>query len=759
VTSTKANAKLIKVDASSALKIPGVIAYLGHKDIPGKNIWGDIVADEELLASERVYHYGQPIGVIVADSEYIAKQATKLVIVEYEEDSPASLYSSLNKEEEEEEKKISPLPSSSSSFSIDDAIRENSFFDTVHGIRSGDIDKGFQNSEQIIEGHQYIGGQEQFYFEPMIAIAVPEENDMILYTSTQNANKTQKIVAAALGLPIHRVVCRVPRIGGGFGGKETRNINFGAIAAVAARNLNRPVRLLLERDLDMTITGGRHPFKCIYKVGLSKEGIITAADLQLYLNCGFSHDLSVPVLDRALLFCDSCYRIPNFRNVGKMCKTNMPSNTAFRGFGGPQGHLFTESWIEHAAQVLKIPSEELRERNLYNEGDFTYYGFPVPRSVRRSWEICKQSSDFLKRKAEVENYNKEHRWRKRGLSIIPSKYGIAFTANFLNQGTALVHVYTDGSVAVTHGGVEMGQGLNTKVAQVVATELGISVDKIHIREMATDKIPNASATAASMGSDIYGMAAWKACQELNERLKPYRKSMPNASFAEIAQKAYLDRVNLSSQGFFKSEHEGYNIETGKGKPWRYFTVGAGCTEVEIDCLTGDHKILRTDLVVDIGTPINPSIDIGQIEGAFMQGAGWVTIEELVWGDDQHSWVKPKGRLATNGPGSYKLPSADDIPLDWRITLLKDPPDPKLEILPVQSAKAVGEPPLLLGISVFTAIREAIRSARKEEGLHDFYPLDSPLTSERIRMACVDQFSRLAIGDRQKAESFRAKGSF
>jgi len=513
--------------------------------------------------------------------------------------------------------------------------------------------------------------------------------------------------------------------------EKTRNINISCAAALAAHQLGRPVRLLLERDLDMGITGGRHPFHATYNVGFNNQGKLLGADLKLYSNGGISSDLSFPVLDRALLFCDSCYNIPNLRNEGRVCKTNLPSNTAFRGFGGPQGQLITEAWVEHVARTLHKRPEEIREMNLYNEGEKTYYGTPVTKSVKRSWFECKESSSFDKRVQEIEEYNQRNRWRKRGITMMPSKYGIAFTANFLNQGGALVNVYVDGTVLVTHGGVEMGQGLHTKVAQVVASEFGVPVRDVHIKEMATDKVPNASPTAASMGSDIYGMAALNAARQITDRLRPYREKMPHASFEEIVHKAYFDRVNLSAQGFFKSEHEGYDIMKNTGNPWRYFTLGTACTEVEVDCLTGDHKILRSDLVVDVGNPINPAIDIGQIEGAFMQGAGWVSIEELMWGDEQHPWVRPRGRLQTAGPGAYKIPAADDIPSDWRVKLLKDTTDPRYETIAVQSSKAVGEPPLLLGISVFFAIKEAIMAARKQEGLLGHIPLDSPLSSERL----------------------------
>lgn len=376
--------------------------------------------------------------------------------------------------------------------------------------------------------------------------------------------------------------------------------------------------------------------------------------MQLYSNAGFSLDLSGAVMDRALLFLDGCYRFPEIFAEGRLCKTNLSSNTAFRGFGGPQGAFTAEVIIDHIARFLKLDPVQVREKNLYNEGDLTYYGFPVVKSLRRSWDECKARSSYAQRYEEIKQFNSKNRWRKRGMALVPSKYGIGFTANFLNQGGALVNIYTDGSVLVTHGGVEMGQGINTKVIQVVATELNIPVHQVHIAEMATDKVPNASPSAASMSADIYCMAALNATKELNARLKPYREKFPkDAHFKDIVSSAYYDRLNLSAQGFFKSEHKGFDFEKGVGAPWRYFTMGTACTEVEIDTLTGDHKILRTDLVLDIGNALNPSIDIGQIEGAFMQGAGLYSIEEMVWGDENNKWVQP-GKLGSVGPGNYKI---------------------------------------------------------------------------------------------------------
>jgi xanthine dehydrogenase/oxidase len=651
VTSKIAHGKIISIDTEAAMLVPGVKAVITHNDVPGKKAWGDIYQDEEIFASEEVHHYRQPIAMVVADTAVAAKKAASLVQVNYQ-----------------------PLEEI---FTIDQAIQKQSFFEQCKPlIKFGQVEENLETSDIIVEGEMKMGGQEHFYFEPHSTLVVPADNDYLVYSSTQNANKTQKYVAAALGLPMNRVTTHVSRLGGGFGGKETRNIGFAAAAAVAAHTLRAPVRLVLERDLDMTITGGRHPFKFTYKAGASKDGKIQAADVKLWSNGGFSFDLSGPVLERAVLFCDGCYNWPALRSEGRICKTNMPSNTAFRGFGGPQGQVAAETMIDHLATALGYEDPaQLREQNLYEDGDKTYYGQVVTKNIRASWQKCKTNAAYAERREAIQQYNSENKHRKRGIVLLPSKYGIAFTFYTLNQGGALVHVYTDGSVLVSHGGVEMGQGLHTKVAQTVATELGIPVSQVHIREMATDKVANAPPTAASLGSDTYAFAALDAAKQINARLSKIRERNPGMPFAQLASEAFMNRINLSANGFFRSEHKGFNWESGTGEPWRYFTLGTACVEVEIDCLTGDFKNLRTDMVVDIGKPINPAIDIGQIEGAFVQGAGLYTIEELVWGDDQHPWVHPRGRNATSGPGNYKIPSADDVPLEWNIEIMKDSPVP------------------------------------------------------------------------------------
>jgi len=708
--------------------------FFGPKDIPGQNLWGDIFEDEELFAEKVVYHYGQPIGMIVAEDEWTARKAAKMVQVEYED--------------------LPPI------LTIDEAIKQKSFYPQEYNLETEGVEQAFSSAAHIIEGEINMGGQEQFYFETQGSVAYVQDGEVTVVTSTQNANKTQKSVAQALGIPKNRVVCKVGRIGGGFGGKETRNINVSAACAVASWKLNRPIKMILHRDLDFQITGGRHPYKGKYKLAIDANGKIKAGNFALYSNAGFSFDLSGPVMLRAILFLDNCYKVPSIKIEGKLCKTNIWSNTAFRGFGGPQGTLVIEAAMEHAAEKLGVPVDKIRELNMYDHGDVTYYGQQVTKNIKRSWDVCREQSDYDKRQKAIQQFNAENKYRKRGMTLMPTKYGVAFGANFMNQGSTMILVYLDGSVLVTHGGVEMGQGLNTKVCQIVASALDIPLSSIHIQEMSTDKIANASPTAGSMGSDIYGMAALKAAQEIKQRLLPFIQKNPKGKFKDWVTAAYFDKVDLSARAFFTSEHEGYDLAKNRGKPWRYFTLGTSCTEVEVDTLTGDHKILRNDLVVDIGTPINPMIDIGQIEGAFTQGFGWSTIEELAWGDEQHQWIHPKGRLTTAGPGSYEIPSADDMPLDWRVTVLKaDPQAQQLEIQAVHSSKAVGEPPLLLGLSVPLAIREAIKAYRQQEGLLGPLPWNSPMTSERIRMACVDRFTRLVIPEKKKADFFLAKGSF
>ncbi|XP_036419585.1 xanthine dehydrogenase/oxidase isoform X2 [Colossoma macropomum] len=707
VTSTKAHAYIKSIETDDAMAVPGVVTFVSAKDLPGSNETGPAVYDETVFA-DKVTCVGHIVGAIVADTQAHAQRAAKAVKISYEELQPVIV-------------------------TIQDAIANQSFYRPVRMIEKGDLAKGFHESDNILEGEIHIGGQEHFYLETNCTLAVPrgEDGEMELFVSTQSASKTQALVAKALGVPASHIVCRVKRMGGGFGGKESRSAILSTVVAVAAHKVKRPVRCMLDRDEDMLVSGGRHPFFGRYKVGFKKNGKVMALDVTYYSNVGNSMDLSLSIMERALFHMDNCYNIPHIRGTGYMCKTNLPSNTAFRGFGGPQGMMVSESWISDVALCCGIPAEQVREINLYKQGECTPFNQCLEQfTIDRCWEECMNISDFHQRKARVELYNKQHRWTKRGLSIIPTKFGISFTAIFLNQAGALVHIYTDGSVLLTHGGTEMGQGLHTKMIQVASKTLEIPTSKIHISETCTNTVPNTSPTAASASSDLNGMAVYNACQTLLQRLDPYKARNPKGSWEDWVKAAYFDRVNLSANGFYRTPDLGYDFETNSGRPFNYFSYGVAVSEVEIDCLTGSHKNLHTSIVMDVGKSLNPALDIGQVEGAFMQGVGLFTLEELRY--------SPQGHLYTRGPGMYKIPAFGDIPTELKVSLLRDAPNEKA----IFSSKAVGEPPLFLAASVFYAIKDAITAARAESGLSGPFRLDSPATPERIRNACEDKFTKL-----------------
>lgn len=484
---------------------------------------------------------------------------------------------------------------------------------------------------------------------------------------------------------------------------------------------------MLDRDEDMMITGTRHPFMYRYKVGFMKTGKVEALKIDIYNNVGYSMDLSVSVLERALFHCENSYKIPNILTTGYCCLTNLPSNTAFRGFGGPQGMFAAENILWDVANFLDLPAEKVSELNLYQENDITHYKQKlIDCPLERCWAQCLATSDYQARKSKIKEFNDKNRYRKKGISIIPTKFGIAFTALFLNQGGALIHVYTDGSVLISHGGTEMGQGLHTKVIQVASRIFKVHPDKIHVSETATDKVPNTSATAASAGSDLNGMAVMNACRTIMERIQHIIDDDPNGTWESWITKAYFSRISLSATGFYRTPDIGYDFPTNTGMAFNYFTYGVAASEVEIDCLTGDHQVLRTDIVMDLGDSLNPAIDIGQVEGGFMQGLGLFTLEEMIY--------SPTGTMYSRGPGAYKIPGFGDIPLEFNVALLKDAPNPRA----VFSSKAVGEPPLFLASSVFFAIKNAVKEARKNAGIYGGFRFDSPATSARIRVACTDE---------------------
>ncbi|OVA19419.1 Aldehyde oxidase/xanthine dehydrogenase [Macleaya cordata] len=720
VLSRKPHARILSIDDSGAKSSPGFAGLFLAKDLPGNNNIGPIIYDEELFASEYVTCVGQAIGVVVADTHENAKLAARKVHIEYEE-----------------------LPSV---LSIQDAIKSNSFHpNSERCMTKGDLELCFQSGacDKIIEGEVHIGGQEHFYFETQgtLVWTIDGGNEVHMISSTQAPQKHQKYVSRVLGLPMSKVVCKTKRIGGGFGGKETRSAFIAAAASVPSYLLNRPVKLILDRDIDMMISGQRHSFLGKYKVGFTNEGRLLALDLEIYNNAGNSLDLSQAVLERAMLHSDNVYDIPNVRIKGRVCYTNMPSNTAFRGFGGPQGMLIAENWIQRASVELKKSPEEIREINFQREGYLMHYGQQLQNcTLARVWDELKSSCDFLKARREVVQFNLHNRWKKRGIALIPTKFGISFTVKFMNQAGALVQVYTDGTVLVTHGGVEMGQGLHTKVAQIAASSFNIPLSSVFISETSTDKVPNASPTAASASSDIYGAAVLDACEQIKARMEPIASRNKHSSFAELALTCYLERIDLSAHGFYITPDIDFDSKTGKGNPFSYFTYGAAFAEVEIDTLTGDFHTTTSDIIMDLGCSLNPAIDVGQIEGAFLQGLGWCALEELKWGDADHKWIPP-GHLYTCGPGSYKLPSVNDIPLKFKVSLLKGAQNVKA----IHSSKAVGEPPFFLASSVFFAIKDAIIAARAEVGLDEWFPLDNPATPERIRMACADDFTKPFVG--------------
>ncbi|XP_037076844.1 xanthine dehydrogenase/oxidase-like [Pollicipes pollicipes] len=702
VLSCRAHARIISVDADKALREPGATHFISAKDLePEKNRTGPAFLDEEVFRAEKVTSMGQIIGIVLACDRATAQRAARKVKVTYEE--------------------LHPI------ITIEDALREESFFAPQQQYEHGDVDAAITASPHVVEGSVRMGGQEHFYLEPVGCIAVPkEDNEMEVFASTQCPAGTQMNIARALGVPANRIVCKAKRLGGGFGGKESRTFCLSTAVAVAANRSGRPVRAILERDEDMASTGTRHPFLGRYRAGVTRQGKVNGVEMWLFANGGYSADLSVGVISRATTSCDNAYCLPTFRIDGKICFTNTPSNTAFRGFGGPQGCFLAETMMDDIANQLHLDPIEVRRLNMYHEAELSITRQPVLHvTLERCLDECIRRSEYQQAKEEVEKFNSSNRWKKRGLAVIPNKYGIAFGLEFLNQGGALVHIYRDGSVLVTIGGVEIGQGLYTKCYQTVTRALGVPVESVYISETSTDKVPNAVPTAASMSTDLYCAAVLDACEQLRQRLAPFRQASPQAAFQHWVNAAYMQRVSLSACGFEKTRGLTYNPESKTGAMFAYYVYGAACSVVEIDCLTGDHQVLRADIVMDIGESLNPAIDIGQIEGAFMQGYGLFCMERLKY--------SPKGFNYTRGPGAYKIPGFGDIPLQLNVSLLRGTSNPRA----VYSSKAVGEPPLFCAASVFFAIKEAIRAARRQQGVEKPFDLHSPATPDRIRMACQD----------------------
>jgi xanthine dehydrogenase/oxidase len=770
ILAAKCHVKLLTIDLEPAMQIPGVAGAFTYKDIVklgGDNRMGPILLDDVafLPVGETVEFVGQVLGIVVAASQEIAAKGARAVAVEYSDELGGKAI-----------------------VSIEDAIDAKSFWaDSIHEMhRGGDVEAILQQSEVdgqrlvVVEGSMRSGGQEHFYLEPNSTLAIPSESatNLTIFASTQAPTKTQDFCARVTNTPAAKVVVRMKRMGGGFGGKETRSVFSSVAAALAAKLTNRPVRLTLDRDTDMSITGGRHAFLASYKAGavIDECGTVKlhALDVRLFNNGGSKFDLTGPVLDRALFHVDNCYYWPNFHSVGTPCKTSQPPHTAFRGFGGPQGMVVCEHIMDHLALACDISVDKLRRDNLYTLDDSTPFGmrfggdFTGKWNIPRMWDQLYTELDVPRRREAAAEFNSMNKWKKRGVGLIPTKFGIAFTAKFMNQGGALVHLYTDGTVLVSHGGTEMGQGLHTKVCQVAAQAFGIPLTQVYVNDSSTDKVANTLPSAASMSTDLYGMAVLDACQQILKRMQPIRDSLPPCStLADVAKKAFYERVDMSAHGFFaldndrcgydwnKDKPEAYPANlpenSWKGHPFNYFTQGVALAEVEIDVLTGDHKTIRADVLVDVGSSINPAIDIGQIEGAFIQGMGWCTIEEVIYADDDHTWIRPRAKVFTQGPGTYKIPAFNDVPEQFNVALLEGADNP----FAVHSSKAVGEPPFFLGCSVFYAIKDAVAAAR---GGSEYFEFRMPATSERIRMACGDKISLDCIAN-TNGSSFQPKGSY
>ena len=724
VLSPHAHARIRRIDLSAALDASGVVAAITAADIPGKNDIAPIRSDEPALAAGLVEYEGQPLAAIAAATLDQARAAAKLAAIDCE-----------------------PLPSV---LTVEEAMGRESYVSPPQLMLRGEVEPALASAPLRLSGELRCGGQDHFYLEGQIALATPGEgSDMHVWSSTQHPTEVQHGVAHLLGLPFNAVTVEVRRMGGAFGGKESQATIIAGIAAVLAWKARRPVKLRLPRDDDMRATGKRHPFLIRYDVGFDRDGRILALDLTLAANAGNVADHTPAVLTRALCHADNCYFLPRVRLRGLPCKSNTVSNTAFRGYGGPQGMLAIETIIEAIACRLGLPVHAVRRRNFYGMGrnDVTPYGMRVEDNIiDRVVDELDRAVELAAWRREIVNFNHVSPVVKKGLATMPVKFGISFNRPALNQAGALVHVYTDGSVVLNHGGTEMGQGLFIKVAQVVAEAFSIDLDHIRVSATSTAKVPNTSATAASSGSDLNGMAALNACREIKARMSEVAADhfgVPageivfdcnriyagnrSLSFAELAALSWEKRVSLSATGFYSTPEIHWDSTSNTGRPFYYFVYGAAAAEVAIDTLTGESRVLRAELIQDCGRSLNPAIDLGQIEGAFVQGMGWLTSEELWWDGE--------GRLRTCGPSTYKIPGSRDVPPIFNARMLENAPNQAATIF---RSKAVGEPPLMLAISVWLAIRDAVASLAD----HRLSPqLDAPATPERVLAAIDDLRAR------------------
>lgn len=726
-----ASGTLKNISYEKALQAPGVLAAFTAKDFY-HNQWGTIAQDQPLLVKDKIGYYDEPALLLVGNDYEKLLLARSLITFEIEK-SPAI-------------------------FSIDEAIAQQSFICKAGPIRCGDLDKAFTTAPHRLSGVFECGGQEHFYLESQACVAYPLEQDQIeVHSSSQHPSETQHVVAEALGLSLHQVVCIVKRMGGGFGGKESQAAPFAAMAALVAKKMNLPARLILSKDDDMMMTGKRHPFKNFYDVAFDKDGHILGLKVQLYADGGAYADLSNSILDRALFHIDGAYYLPSAHIEGHVCRTNMYSNTAFRGFGGPQGSMTIESIIEEIATYLKLDALTIRERNCYRpENNVTHYGQKLENTpLQELFAKLTSDSQYFERRKAIDEFNRQNPAKVRGLSMTATKFGIAFTARFLNQGNASVNVHKDGTVQVSTGATEMGQGVNTKIQQIVAHCFGIDASAVKVMATSTEKNHNTSPTAASSGADINGAAALKAAEGIKKRLiwmfqhillgtvmddvhecppldETLLKSadfefknnqvihLPSGkilSWVDLLTKAYFNRLSLGEYAHFKTEGLGYDKAKGVGTPFKYFTNGVAVSEVEIDIFTGEYKVLRSDILMDLGRSLNPGIDRGQVSGAFVQAMGWVTSEKL--------YHNKEGKLLSHSPTTYKIPNVQDTPRIFNIDFIENHGN----TANVHRSKAVGEPPFLLGISVWTALKDALRYKAKGA----IPQLISPATPEVVLM--------------------------
>jgi len=726
VYSPHAHARIVTFDLSKARKSPGVAAILSFKDIPGHNQMGPVVKDELCLAENEVTFVGQAVFLIAAETDAQCRAAEKLIEVKYEP--------------------LKPI------LTLEDAIEANNLLGPARTMNRGNVDDAMKTAPHVIRGELRTGAAEHWYLESQAALSVPGEGpEITVYSSTQHPSETQGLVAEVLGVKKKDVVVEVRRMGGAFGGKETQANHTACWCALLCRATGRPVKVRLFRDDDMIMTGKRHRFLSKYEAGFNDDGKLQALKIELNSDAGATTDLSFAIMERAMLHCDNAYYVPNMSVLAKVWKTNLPSNTAFRGFGGPQGMAVIETVMDRIARYLHKDSLEIRQKNFYgvSENNVTHYGQKVEYNhLHTMFDQLVKSSDYAERREAANEYNRAHEFYKKGLALSPVKFGISFTTTHLNQAGALVNIYADGTVLVNHGGTEMGQGLHTKIQQIAAAELGVRTENIKVNATNTSKVPNTSATAASSGTDLNGMAVKNAIDTLKDRIAAAVSAMFNEKnsstvtdridiafqndqifdskhperrigFAEAMPELVLRQISLSSTGYYSVPGIKWDKIKGWGKPFHYYAFAMAVSEVLVDVLTGAVKLLRTDILHDVGDSINPGIDIGQIEGGYIQGVGWVTTEEIKW--------DPEGNLMTHSPDTYKIPTAQDIPPDFRVALLKDVPYPTT----IRKSKAVAEPPLMLSLGTWLAIKDAISATANHTTEPEF---SLPATNEVILLS-------------------------